>query len=250
MALLRREDQIQVARFPMVDRYTLVGADTGSTQLKVGDLTWMPGADLPTHIHPERLAEETQFIIDGELQAVYDDFHLTVKSGDVLLAPPGVKHGFANRSGQIARMITIFPFTNPSDRFVDEGVVRTGHLPLGVIKRRDLVLTRPWPGVSQLNLVGVEQGAVSTRVVDLRLQPSASIPEHSHVHVETAIFIIEGNVRVSYDGSRDVDLRPGDVLLIEPGLCHELRNVSELEVRLLMIIPAVQPFPCHKDATT
>lgn len=245
MALLRREDQIQVARFPMIDRYTLVGADTGSTQLKVGDLTWMPGADLPAHIHPERLAEETQVIIGGELQAVYDDFHLTVKSGDVLLAPPGVKHGFANRSGQIARMITIFPFTNPSDRFVDEGVTRTDHLPLGVLRRDDRVLTTPWHGVSQLGLVGAAQGAVSTSAVELRLQPSASIPEHSHVHVETAIFMIDGNVMVNYGVSRVVELRPGDILLIEPGLCHELRNVSELEARLLMIIPAVQPFPCY-----
>ena len=41
--------------------------------------------------------------LDGELEAVLGDEVVTVKEGQTVLAPPGVKHGFVNRSGASAR---------------------------------------------------------------------------------------------------------------------------------------------------
>ena len=44
---------------------------------------------------------------------------VTVKEGQTVLAPPGVKHGFVNRSGASARIMAIFPTSSVERTLVD-----------------------------------------------------------------------------------------------------------------------------------
>ena len=44
---------------------------------------------------------------------------MTVKEGQTVLAPPGVKHGFVNRSDASARIMAIFPTSKMERTLVD-----------------------------------------------------------------------------------------------------------------------------------
>ena len=58
-------------------------------------------------------------ILKGELDAVLGDKIITVKEGQTVLAPAGVKHGFINRSGAEARLMAIFPTARIERTLVD-----------------------------------------------------------------------------------------------------------------------------------
>jgi mannose-6-phosphate isomerase-like protein (cupin superfamily) len=82
----------------------------------VADLTMGPESSVPTHIHP---TEEAMVILEGELDAVLGDEIVPVTAGQTVLAPPGVKHGFVNKSGAPARLMAIFPTARPERTYVD-----------------------------------------------------------------------------------------------------------------------------------
>ena len=65
-----------------------------------------PGSAPPLHAHP---TEETILIAEGELEAYIGDETRMVTAGQFVLAPPGVKHGFSNKSGARAVIYGIHP---------------------------------------------------------------------------------------------------------------------------------------------
>ena len=95
MPVLNKADIEMQEISPGVERWEIVSGDLGADSLTVADLTLSPGSRAPTHIHP---TEEAMVIVDGELEAVLGDDVVTVSSGQTVLAPAGVKHGFVNRS--------------------------------------------------------------------------------------------------------------------------------------------------------
>ncbi len=109
MPILRRDNAETSEGYPGVPRATLVGAEHGAQSLWVGHLEVDPGATITTHIHPD--TEEAMVIVEGELEAVLGDEVVTLGPGDTVLAPAGVKHGFANRSGNKAALLAVFPKT-------------------------------------------------------------------------------------------------------------------------------------------
>ncbi len=101
---------------PGVDRWALLDGDKGAESLSVGDVTLAAGASVPTHMHP---TEEAMVILEGELEAIVGDEVVTVTAGQTILGPPGVKHGFVNRSGSSARVMAIFPTARMERTLVD-----------------------------------------------------------------------------------------------------------------------------------
>ena len=114
MAILGKGDS-QPA-FPNVVRWTLVDGDKGAEALRVSELTYEPGGSSNTHYHP---TEEAMVILEGEMEALLGDDIVIVNAGDTVLAPAGVKHRLANRSGAIARVMAIFPTINVNSTQVD-----------------------------------------------------------------------------------------------------------------------------------
>jgi quercetin dioxygenase-like cupin family protein len=106
MPILDKNDIKKEELSPGVDRWAIVDGIQGAASLSVGDLTLAAGSTAATHIHP---TEEAMVILEGELDAVLGDESITVKAGQTVLAPAGVKHGFVNRSGAEARLMAIFP---------------------------------------------------------------------------------------------------------------------------------------------
>ena len=87
-------------------RTSMVDGERGSTQLSVSEVVMEPDSAPPLHAHP---TEETILIADGELEAYVGDETFTVTKGQFVLAPPGVKHGFSNKSGKPALIYGIHP---------------------------------------------------------------------------------------------------------------------------------------------
>ena len=116
MPVLDKDDSAMEELAPGVGRWRLVDGELGAEALTVAEVTLEPEGTVPTHIHP---TEEAMVILDGELEAILGDRVITVTAGQTVLAPPGVKHGFVNRSGGSARLIAIFPTAKMERTLVD-----------------------------------------------------------------------------------------------------------------------------------
>ncbi len=87
------------------------------------------------------------------------------------------------------------------------------------------------------------------------IPPGAVIPAHLHVDFETMIYMLEGRVRHEYgDGCKLVmENRAGDFLFIEPGVPHEVYNLSDTEPAVAIIARSApdereQTIPYDRDA--
>jgi quercetin dioxygenase-like cupin family protein len=116
MTILHKDDLPVNTPWEGVSSRTLLDSDAGTSSLTMGELTMEHGSDVPTHVHS---TEEGMVILEGDLEAVLGDEVVNVKAGHILLAPAGVRHGFANRSGSSARVITGFPTGKRDITFVD-----------------------------------------------------------------------------------------------------------------------------------
>ena len=94
----------------------LVGKDSGGENLTVVEASVDPGAGLGLHVHP--CYEEATMIMEGEIQAVLEGETRILGPGDVLLAPAGVKHTITNQSDEPAKVLAIYPTTNPERVFL------------------------------------------------------------------------------------------------------------------------------------
>ena len=106
MPIFDKADVLVDEAFPGVRRWEIVTGELGADSLTVVDATLAPGADPPLHFHP---TEEAMVVLEGELEAILGDETVMVTAGNTVLAPPGVKHGFVNRSGSVARVMGVFP---------------------------------------------------------------------------------------------------------------------------------------------
>ena len=117
MPILDKNDVPVEELSPGVQRWAIVDGGKGSESTSVGDVIVGPGAKVATHIHP---TEEAMVILEGELEAILGDEVVIVREGQTVLAPPGVKHGFVNRSGADARIMAIFPTAHMKRTLVDD----------------------------------------------------------------------------------------------------------------------------------
>ena len=92
--------------YPGFKRWSVVDGEKGSTQISVSEVLMEAGSAPPLHAHP---TEETILIAEGELEAYVGDETRMVTAGQFVLAPPGVKHGFTNKSGKPALIYGIHP---------------------------------------------------------------------------------------------------------------------------------------------
>ena len=245
MPIVRRSEQVLADRYPGIKRYAMTGASTGSKMLHVGDLTYAPGAVVPYHLHPH--VEETQYMIEGELECWSDGLRFTVRAGDCVLTPPGVKHGFVNRTDRPARQITMFPMINPVTNDLmgqgSEPQLKDGVPEKNVHFRAKAKVYEFRPGITRYDLAGDFSGARSTYFSELVFDPGAVAPNHFHPAHEESMFCLRGSLNAVYARENDIPLKAGDIFMCEMGVRHGIFNGSKEKATLLAMHPVLNPPP-------
>ncbi|MDE2747961.1 MAG: cupin domain-containing protein [Chloroflexota bacterium] len=110
-------------------------------------------------------------------------------------------------------------------------------------------------GGSALSSSNVDAKGISMKLAVI--SPGAVIPAHLHVDFETMIYILEGTVRHEYgDGCKLVmENQAGDFLFIQPGVPHEVFNLSDTEPAVAVIARSAsdereQTIPYDRAAAT
>jgi uncharacterized RmlC-like cupin family protein len=91
---------------------------------------------------------------------------------------------------------------------------------------------RQWNGIEyKLGMSGKNVGAQHLSMNVAMIPPGGVAGAHIHVDFEVMLYILEGRVRHEYgDGLvHQVEHTAGDFIFIEPGVPHEVFNVSQTE---------------------
>lgn len=91
---------------------------------------------------------------------------------------------------------------------------------------------RQWNGIQyKLGLSGKNTNAKNLSMNVAMIPPGAVAKAHIHVDFEVMLYILQGRVRHEYGpGLRTiVENEAGDFIFIEPGVPHEVFNVSDTE---------------------
>ena len=102
----------------------------------------------------------------------------------------------------------------------------------GILVIRGSGTTRSWNGIRyKTGLSGKNVGARHLSMNVAMIPPGGVAYAHIHVDFEVMLYILEGNVRHEYgDGLRNsVENSAGDFIFIEPGIPHEVCNMSDTE---------------------
>ncbi len=239
--IIRRADQEAVDRYPNVPRYPILNVELGSSNLHVGDLTFLPGSSVPYHYHDEG-SEETQMMLAGELECWIDGSRTTVRAGDTVTAPPGIRHAFFNRTDKPARMITAFPRTLPETVHVDDPELQDVAEHPAIIRAgsRRSPFMAGIEGVDRIELSGDFSGAESTYTYMVEIQPGAAMPVHFHDH-EVAIFIVNGPVVGVLGSAGGIVFETNDTAVAGPNERHGFANEGEAVARVIGIHHVINP---------
>ena len=93
-------------------------------------------------------------------------------------------------------------------------------------------VSREWNGIKyKLGLSGKNAGSRHLSMNVAVVPPGAVAFAHIHVDFEVMLYILEGRVRHEYgpDLKFSVDHAAGDFIFIEPGVPHEVLNLSETD---------------------
>ena len=102
----------------------------------------------------------------------------------------------------------------------------------GIHVLRQSEICRAWNGIRyKAGLSGANVGARQLSMNVATVPPGAIAYAHIHVDFEVMLYILSGRVRHAYgDGLREVvENGPGDFIFIEPGVPHEVYNLSDDE---------------------
>ena len=90
-------------------------------------------------------------------------------------------------------------------------------------------------GGGGLSVENVNSKALSMKVATIA--PGGVIPAHVHVDFETMIYLLQGHVRHEYGAGCQLTMEnsAGDFIYIEPGVPHEVFNLSASEPAVAVI---------------
>jgi uncharacterized RmlC-like cupin family protein len=91
---------------------------------------------------------------------------------------------------------------------------------------------RAWNGIRyRTGMAAANVGARQLSMNVATIPPGGVAAAHVHVGFEVMLYILQGRVRHAYGPGlrRSVDNGPGDFIFIEPGVPHEVFNLSDSE---------------------
>ena len=115
---------------------------------------------------------------------------------------------------------------------VDEELIRPVEGCDGISVIRGGGNTRGWNGIHyKTGLSGKNVNATALSMNVATIPPGGVAAAHIHVGFEVMLYILKGRVRHEYgDGCRQaIENEAGDFIFIEPGVPHEVFNLSETD---------------------
>jgi len=113
-----------------------------------------------------------------------------------------------------------------------EGVAAVIEGAHGILVLRDHSITRGWNGIRyQTGLSAKNVGARQLSMNVATIPPGGVAYAHVHVDFEVMLYILAGHVRHEYGPKLEhaIDNAAGDMIFIEPGVPHEVTNLSATE---------------------
>ena len=118
---------------------------------------------------------------------------------------------------------------------------------------------RDWNGIHyKLGMSSKNVGARELSMNVATIPPSGVARAHIHVGFELMLYILEGRVRHAYGPglSKTVDNQAGDFIFIEPGVPHEVYNLSDRDPVVAVVARSaadewdrIEPYDPTSDAT-
>src|SRR3982750_2749863 len=102
----------------------------------------------------------------------------------------------------------------------------------GIAVIRSSGICRAWNGITyKLGMSGKNTNAKQLSMNIATVPPGAVAFAHVHVDFEVMLYILQGHVRHEYGDllKQSIDNGPGDFIFIEPGVPHEVFNLSDTE---------------------
>jgi uncharacterized RmlC-like cupin family protein len=102
----------------------------------------------------------------------------------------------------------------------------------GIHVLRNSAICRAWNGIQyRAGLSGTNVGSKQLSMNVATVPPGAIAFAHVHVDFEVMLYILQGRVRHAFgEGLAEVvDNEAGDFIFIEPGIPHEVYNLSDSE---------------------
>jgi len=122
--------------------------------------------------------------------------------------------------------------TGRADERTDLRAAVEGEHGIAVLRGGGAGLTRGWNGIRYKT--GLSAKNVSARQLSMNvatIPPGGVAYAHIHVDFEVMLYILQGRVRHEYGPALEhsVDNEAGDFIFIEPGVPHEVLNLSDTE---------------------
>jgi uncharacterized RmlC-like cupin family protein len=120
--------------------------------------------------------------------------------------------------------------TGMAGETADPGTIVEGHD--GILVLRGSSSTRGWNGIRyKTGLSASNVGAKQLSMNVATIPPGGVAYAHVHVDFEVMLYILQGRVRHEYGPALEhhVENSAGDFIFIEPGVPHEVCNVSATE---------------------
>jgi quercetin dioxygenase-like cupin family protein len=197
-----------------------------------------PGAG--HHFHAKHV--DSFIVLEGELEVLTAGDPLTLQAGEAVAVPPGVVHGFNNRSSEPLRLLNVHA---PAQRFGDY---------LRHLFRREQVDSAEYdqyppedapggePVVARLGggerferedrVVTIRYELPQLSLVELAFDPSFEVAPHEHDDHVDSFYVLDGEVEFMR-GDETLRAGPGTFVAAPPGTRHGFRNGGSSRARVL-----------------
>ncbi|MDX6468662.1 MAG: thiamine-phosphate pyrophosphorylase [Gaiellaceae bacterium] len=198
-------------------------------QLELAVVSIAPGEGIGPHTH--RVHADVFYVLDGELDLRLGDGTVRVPSGSCVTAPPGLVHGFRNRTDREVRYLNLHA----------PGVWARGHAAGADPATFDVFGIEEAPPDLRGDVSGPGDGDRLTKEHRLLLvrssRPELDVlellvgAEHTgagpHVHLRQAdcFYVLEGELDV-LAGDETVRVGPGGSVVVPPGVVHAFTSVG------------------------
>ncbi len=197
-----------------------------------------PGAG--PHFHAEHV--DSFIVLEGQLEVLTAGEPLTLQAGEAVAVPPGVVHGFHNRSAAPMRLLNVHA---PSRRFVE--YLRRMHAgehvdsaeydqyPADDAPGGEPVVARRGDGERfdrGNRVITILFDLPQLSLLEIAFDPSFEVSPHSHDDHADSFYVLEGEVEFAR-GDETLHAGPGTFIAAPPGTLHGFRNAGTSRARVL-----------------